>query len=338
MPSREEQAIDAIFGAFRMAGSAIKAHKDAQTARLGERMMSLLEADSNGYGDPQELVSVSKDLLKRVQEPLVYFALGKGLLRLKNFAEAESQFKTAASGLEGENKAGALFHLGRCYIGLDRKSDAIKTFTECIRLDPQPINALFARAQLLLDIDPDTALNDTNQLISLEPGDADNYWLRAMVHIAKGNPQLALADLDRAILLNPKDEQLHKSKAMLLETSGTSQSASVQHATAAPAYPVSSTPPKPRLDQAIIGTWNLESTENVGWLLRTMVPKVLHLQANGVARSGLFGSAKYMIIDDRTIRISTKEGNNDFEITIDGDQMQMRSKKNPNVITRYYRT
>ena len=59
------------------------------------------------------------------------------------------------------------------------------------------------------------AFNDFNQVIKLDPQNANSYVNRGVLYLQKGEKDLALKDYNQAIKLNPQDAKAYKNRGML---------------------------------------------------------------------------------------------------------------------------
>lgn len=86
------------------------------------------------------------------------------------------------------------------------RSDAIKSCSLAIALDPQNVTALNLRGNAYrFEGRNADAVADFTQAIHLSPGSADSYRFRAETYAALGQDRLALTDYARAITLAPNE-------------------------------------------------------------------------------------------------------------------------------------
>jgi tetratricopeptide (TPR) repeat protein len=101
------------------------------------------------------------------------------------------------------------------------KQLAVKEFTEAVKLNPKYEMAYFMRAITYDQLhEYKSALSDYDRTIEIDPKDADNYYVRAILKIDSPNIRDykgALVDLDRAIALNPKHANAYDQRATLKE-------------------------------------------------------------------------------------------------------------------------
>jgi Tfp pilus assembly protein PilF len=102
------------------------------------------------------------------------------------------------------------------------KQLAVKEFTTAIKLNPKYEMAYFMRAITYEQLrEYKSALSDYDRTVEIDPKDADNYYVRAVLKIDSPNIRDykgALVDLDRAIALNPKYAKAYNQRAALKET------------------------------------------------------------------------------------------------------------------------
>jgi Tfp pilus assembly protein PilF len=100
------------------------------------------------------------------------------------------------------------------------RREAVDQFTQAVALNPRYTIAYSLRAHLKNYLnDPEGALVDYNQAISLNSQDANSYFNRAILKKNKLNdPEGALADYNQAISLNPKDAGAYYNRGNLKAT------------------------------------------------------------------------------------------------------------------------
>ena len=93
---------------------------------------------------------------------------------------------------------------------------AIKLFTQVINEDANPVLSRLSRGAAYLKKDMlDSAWNDFNHAVTLDPNYARAYHMRGLVSEKKGDDAAALADFDRAIELDPEYGAAYYSRAAL---------------------------------------------------------------------------------------------------------------------------
>ena len=120
----------------------------------------------------------------------------------QTFSSAKDYFDSAAARLQKGESEGA-----------------IKDLTRAIELNPQYVEAFFARAQLLfLKKDLNKALADYNKVMELAPNFPAAglvYKNRSVIRQFNGDRDGALADLNQAVSLNPKDAGAYGNRGVI---------------------------------------------------------------------------------------------------------------------------
>lgn len=91
--------------------------------------------------------------------------------------------------------------------------DAIKDYSEAIRLNPEYAEAYYCRGRAHNNNgNINDSLNDYNKCIDLKPGFAPAYNNRGFIRINKGAYSEALKDFDHAIMLDPNNWNAHNNR------------------------------------------------------------------------------------------------------------------------------
>ncbi len=108
---------------------------------------------------------------------------------------------------ENYKKANKYYKLGDKLLLAGRYNEAIKQYSEAIRLDPLNVEYLYARGDCFNHVgDYDSAIIDLNLAIEILPIIADLFFCRGISYKAKGNFEQAISDFTRGLKINPKDD------------------------------------------------------------------------------------------------------------------------------------
>lgn len=122
-----------------------------------------------------------------------------------------------ASGLGLSDGIRAKYALSRgiiCYKN-GKHDEAIKYYTEAIRLDPRSSTAYYLRGVERMDKkDYENAMSDLNSAIEISPTYAEAFLSRGGIYIRKNDTENAIKDLTRAIELNSLPEA-YKDRALV---------------------------------------------------------------------------------------------------------------------------
>jgi tetratricopeptide (TPR) repeat protein/cellulose biosynthesis protein BcsQ len=142
----------------------------------------------------------------------------------KNFDEAIKKY-TEAIRLDPSYTI-AYYSRGRAYLGKERFDEALADFNEAIRLDANYVKAYVGRGDVYWQKrDLDRALGDYNHAIQLDPKLSDAYTKRGKVLTEQNNLEKAVIDYNHAIELSPSD-----STAYLWRGAARSKSGDYDHA------------------------------------------------------------------------------------------------------------
>ena len=98
---------------------------------------------------------------------------------------------------------------------------AIEDCDELLQLNPTDADALSDRGSAyFLAGEPDRAIIDFNDAIRIAPLDASNYYNRAIVYTRKREPLHALLDFNEAIRLDPKYAASYNNRGQIFEALG----------------------------------------------------------------------------------------------------------------------
>lgn len=196
------------------------------------------EVLSRDPGNPQSLYNLgliryrggdyaeARDLLGRLLEqipnhPEAHYVLGLTFMRLGDNARAEEELRRTLS-LAPENSQ-AHFNLAKALLRAGKKAEAEKEQEIFKRLwDRQAAdrNAEGTARDLFLAGDYAAALKEYDRLLELTPQSGRYELGRAQCFIKMGNPDAALAALEKAVTLDPKLPDAHYHLAVLYQQRG----------------------------------------------------------------------------------------------------------------------
>lgn len=104
--------------------------------------------------------------------------------------------------LEPENRADYLYQQGSALYDLRDQAGARQAFDAALAADPQQVDALYERALLnLAEGRADAALADLDRALRLSPRAANAYYARGLAQSAAGDQQRAISDFNAALRL-----------------------------------------------------------------------------------------------------------------------------------------
>ncbi len=110
--------------------------------------------------------------------------------------------------------------------GLGNSTDAVKTFSMAIELNPQYAMAYYNRGVVYHNIGNDQqAIKDFNKAIELLPLVAEAYNNRGIAYGKLGNYQQAIKDFNKAIELNPQFAEAYQYRGLVYSNLGNNQQA-----------------------------------------------------------------------------------------------------------------
>lgn len=90
-------------------------------------------------------------------------------------------------------------HMGNLYANAAEHRAAVNNYTRAVVLDPTYSQALFSRGLIYWRElrNYDRAVQDLSRVLELDPGWAEAYFNRAIAYRMRGEPDSAIADLER---------------------------------------------------------------------------------------------------------------------------------------------
>jgi lipoprotein NlpI len=136
-------------------------------------------------------------------------------------------------GIDDEIKAVAHANRGMLMAHTIFKETAKDELDTAIKLNPKLAPAYYNRALLANATgDPEAAVADYSKAISLVPTMAEAYINRGIIYATSGRSELALADFNKAIELEPGSADLYENRGHLLQDMGRSAGAEADFARA----------------------------------------------------------------------------------------------------------
>jgi tetratricopeptide (TPR) repeat protein len=104
---------------------------------------------------------------------------------------------------------------GWCYAKKENDEQAIRDFTESIRLDPRPLYSVFDRGLAYVRKgEYEKARADLNVALEKDPNLTEAYFNRAWIYMFRGDWELAIADFSEAIRCQPRESQYYVDRGM----------------------------------------------------------------------------------------------------------------------------
>ena len=125
------------------------------------------------------------------------------------------------------------FHVGRYHLANGQREQALESFNDALRLNPQFVQAYVARGKLYAELgQPESALVDLNFALRLQPTHAEAFAYRGYALLSLGQAQKALPDLDMALRIDPSYARVHFLRGQAMQMLGDQQAAGVSIAMA----------------------------------------------------------------------------------------------------------
>ena len=125
------------------------------------------------------------------------------------------------------------FHVGRYHLANGQREQALESFNDALRLNPQFVQAYVARGKLYAELGQhESALVDLNFALRLQPTHAEAFAYRGFALLSLGQAQKALPDLDMALRIDPSYARVHFLRGQAMQMLGDQQAAGVSIAMA----------------------------------------------------------------------------------------------------------
>lgn len=116
------------------------------------------------------------------------------------------------------------FHVGRYHLANGQREQALESFNDALRLNPQFVQAYIARGKLYAEMGQhESALVDLNFALRLQPTHAEAFAYRGYALLSLGQAAKAMPDLDMALRLDPSYARVHFLRGQALELLGDGQ-------------------------------------------------------------------------------------------------------------------
>ncbi|MBN1347270.1 MAG: tetratricopeptide repeat protein [Phycisphaerae bacterium] len=143
-----------------------------------------------------------------------HHALAELLARRNDFEGAAAEHRRAFELAKGKFRVQEAYKVGQCYMALHRPAAAVRAFEVVIKLDPNYAAALNNMAYLQATSDPpvrdlDQAARHIKRAIELAPDSPTLLDTGVDVHLARGERDLAIQLLRRALSVADKEHRLH---------------------------------------------------------------------------------------------------------------------------------
>ena len=125
------------------------------------------------------------------------------------------------------------YQVGRHHLANGQHEQALQSFNDALRMNPQFVQAYVARGKLLAEMGQfSSALADLNFALHLQPTHVEGFAYRAFALLSMNRPDEALVDLDAALRIDPKYARVHYLRSQTLRGLGKDTDAEASLATA----------------------------------------------------------------------------------------------------------
>ncbi len=203
-----------------------------------------------------------------------YLESGKHYSAQGKWREATIQFGNALK--IDRNFPEAHFELAQTYMHMGQFRQAGAEYQKTVDLDPTNFPARIALANLLLhDNRIDDAQIQANAVMAARPNNPDLHALLSGIAFRRGENDLAITEMRRAIELNPKQAIFHDNLAFLLSADSNSTAAVEEELKKAVSLDPKSASPKVQLMAFYARNNRLPQAEQIGWSAAEADPKNL---------------------------------------------------------------
>ena len=138
-------------------------------------------------------------------------------LALIKKSEKDDAIRTAEEAVRLGPRAALGYRVrGLVHAGREEHEKALADLNEAVRLDPRDAANLRARGEYFADRhESEKALADYAAALKVDQRDVKTYWLRAQLHMEAANVDLAMKELDAAILARPDIPALRGARGLL---------------------------------------------------------------------------------------------------------------------------
>ena len=104
---------------------------------------------------------------------------------------------------------------GWCYTKKQKDDQAIRDFTESIRIDPRPLYSVLDRGLAYVRKgEYEKARVDLTTTLQKDPNQTEAYFNRAWIYMFRGDWDLAIADFSEAVRCSPREPQYYVDRGM----------------------------------------------------------------------------------------------------------------------------
>ena len=208
-----------------------------------------------------------------------YLESGKRYAAEGKWREATIQFSNALK--IDRNDPDVHFELGKTYLHMGRFGPAYAEIQHTVDLDPTNFNARISLANLLLAGGRiDDAQAQANMVLAARPNNPDLHALLSAIAFKRGNKDLSITEMRRAIELDPSRAAFHDNLAFLLSTDPTNAASTEEELKKAVSLDAKSVNPRILLMAFYVRTNRLPEAEQIGWTAVAADPKNLAVREN----------------------------------------------------------
>ncbi len=203
-----------------------------------------LDADPDDQNAALSLASALKDLRRYAEAEKLLAAISRRwpddnrvLVTLAALRQARGEYAKAAAGNMAASRLAPelplpLVFAARSYMKLKEKDKALACLASALKLLPFHAEAVWERAKILEEDDPQTAMEECARVIALNPNNWMAYYARGRLARESGNPGLALADFAEASRLAGNDPTPRCQRGRVLRLLGRLDEALAEYAEA----------------------------------------------------------------------------------------------------------
>ena len=192
----------ALTAAFAMMQNASAAFDQAEQARL-ESCIERIETE------PEEAYEDGLAWIHKGNRPSARQCVALALVALDREAEGASRLEQLANATDGgtlEQRAIYLTQAGHAWIQARNPEAAVVTFTNALKLMPGTSDLLIDRAgAYMLQSKWDLAITDLDAALLANPSSGPAYQMRAEAHLKSGNLERAMDDVKGAMAADPEN-------------------------------------------------------------------------------------------------------------------------------------